>query len=304
MSRTRRVFIRCALGALLAAAGAPGQGLGQRSLYFTVEDGEKLITGLKEQNFRLYEDGQPVSFRLAEPETPVAVTILVEYSQASGLYLNDIVTAFRELIDAAPEGNWYSLATYSQEIQIHQDFTRLKGEVRSAFDGLGQPFWGEVNTYDAVYEILEKLEFLDRRKVIVLIGSGLNTLSRHTMGDVEKKAEAARLNIFVMGAGTLLRGQYDVYLDSMSRMTLLQSEAFLNMLAKKTGGQAFFPRFETAYRDIAQTIFTMLSCQYRILYESRARPDNRFHRLKLEAWDPQNPQKKYTVRVREGWRWH
>ncbi|MGC8758910.1 MAG: hypothetical protein ACP5UT_01080 [Bryobacteraceae bacterium] len=286
------------------AAGAPGQGLGQRSLYFTVEDGEKLITGLKEQNFRLYEDGQPVSFRLAEPETPVAVTILVEYSQASGLYLNDIVTAFRELIDAAPEGNWYSLATYSQELQIHQDFTRLKGEVRSAFDGLGQPFWGEVNTYDAVYEILEKLEFLDRRKVIVLIGSGLNTLSRHTMGDVEKKAEAASLNIFVMGAGTLLRGQYDAYLDSMSRMTLLQSEAFLNMLAKKTGGQAFFPRFETAYRDIAQTIFTMLNCQYRILYESRARPDSRFHRLKLEAWDPQNPQKKYMVRVREGWRWH
>ena len=63
MSRTRRIFIRCALGALLAAAGAPGQGLGQRSLYFTVEDGEKLITGLKEQNFRLYEDGRPVSFR-------------------------------------------------------------------------------------------------------------------------------------------------------------------------------------------------------------------------------------------------
>lgn len=304
MPGTRRVFLRCAIGAPLLAAAAPGQGLGQRSLYFTVEDGDRLVTGLKEANFRLYEDGQAVPFRLAEPETPIAVTILVEYSQASGLYLNDIVTAFRELWEAAPEGNWYSLATYSQELQIHQDFTRLKGEIRSAFEGLGQPFWGEVNTYDAVYEILEKLEFLDRRKVIVLIGSGLNTLSRQTMGDVQKKVEAANVTVFVMGAGTLLRGQYDQYLDAMSRMTLLQSEAFLNMLAKKTGGQAFFPRFETAYRDIARTIFTMLACQYRLLYDSRVRPDRRFHRLKLEAFDPNDPAKQYTVRVREGWRWY
>ncbi|MCX7603750.1 MAG: hypothetical protein N2036_06720 [Bryobacteraceae bacterium] len=262
------------------------------------------MTGLREQNFRLYEDGQPVPFRLAEPEKPVLVTILVEYSQASGLYLNDIVTAVRELWDAAPEDNWYALATYSQELQIHQDFTRLKGEIRSAFEGLGQPFWGEVNTYDAVYEVLEKLEFLERRRVIVLVGSGLNTLSRHTMSDVQKKLEATNVTIFVMGAGSLLRGQYDAYLDSMSRMTLLQSEAFLNMLAKKSGGQAFFPRFETAYRDIARTIFTMLDCQYRLLYESRVRPDNRFHRLRLEAFDPNDPKKQYTVRVREGWRWY
>ncbi len=100
MPGTRRIFLRCALGAPLLAATAPGHTLGQRSLYFTVEDGDKLVTGLKESNFRLYEDGQPVSFRLAEPESPIAVTFLVEYSQASGLYLNDIITAFRELWDA------------------------------------------------------------------------------------------------------------------------------------------------------------------------------------------------------------
>jgi len=303
MSRTRRNFIRQALAAPLLTSLAHAQSLGQRSLYFTVEEGDKLITGLREGNFRLYEDGQPAPFRLAEPESPAMVTVLVEYSQASGLYLNDIVTAFRELVDAAPEGNWYSLATYSQELQIHQDFTRQKGEIRSAFEELGQPFWGEVNTYDAVYEILEKLEFLQGRKVVVLIGSGLNTLSRHTMNEVQRKIEAASLNAFVMGAGSLLRGQYEPYLDSMGRMTLLQAEAFLNMLAKKTGGQAFFPRFEAAYRDIARTIFAMLASQYRILYESRVRPDNRFHRLKLEAFDPQDPKKQYTVRVREGWRW-
>lgn len=304
MSGTRRLFLRQALAALPLLPSARSQMLGQRSVYLTVEEGDRLITGLGESQFRVYEDGQPVSFRLLEPEKPVLMTVMAEYSQASGLYLNDIATAARELMDAAPEGNWYSLATYSQELQIVKDFTRMKGEILASFQDIGQPFWGEVNTYDAVCEILEKLEFLPGRKAIVLIGSGLNTLSRQTVGDVRKKAEAAALNIFVMGAGTLLRGQYDAYLDAASRMALLQAEAFLNMLAKKTGGQAFFPRFETAYRDIARTIFTMLDNQYRLQYESRAKPDNRFHRLKVEACDPRDARKQYAVRVREGWRWH
>lgn len=304
MSGTRRLFLRQALGALPLLSPSRAQTLGHRSLYFTVEEGDRLITGLGEAQFRVFEDGQPAAFRLLEPERPVLVTALIEYSQTSGLYLNDIATAARELMDAAPEGNWYSLATYSQELQIVKDFTRMKGEILASFQELGQPFWGEVNTYDAVFEILEKLEFLPGRKVIVLIGSGLNTLSRQTMSEVQKKAEAAALNIFVMAAGTLLRGQYDAYLDQVSRMNLLQAEAFLNMLAKKTGGQAFFPKFETAYRDIARTIFTMLDSQYRLEYESRVKPDNRFHRLRVEARDPRDAGKQYTVRVREGWRWY
>jgi VWFA-related protein len=306
MSRARHSTIICALtAALVWSPSAPAQTLGQRSLYFSVEDGDKLIGGLTEKNFRLYEDGQPVPFQLAPPESPILVTLLVEYSQASGLYLNDIETALRHFMDAAPEGNWYSLATFSQELQIHVDFTRMKGEILAAYGGLGQPFWGEVNTYDAVYETLEKLELLPGRKVLILIGSGLNTLSAHTLTDVQKKMESTNATVFVMGAGSLLRGQYDAYLRSGARMELVQAEAFLNMLARKSGGQAFFPRFETAYADIARGIIATLQLQYRMSYESRARPDNKFHRLKLEAFQIIDDKRRdFHVRVREGWRWH
>jgi VWFA-related protein len=306
MSRTRQRKIRRALtAALLCSLLARPQTLGQRSLYFTVEDGDKLIGGLTEKNFRLYEDGQPVPFRLAEPESPMLVTLLVEYSQASGLYLNDIETSLREFMNAAPDGHWYSLATFSQELQIHADFTKMKGEILAAYGGLGQPFWGEVNTYDAVFETLEKLELLPGRKVLILIGSGLNTLSSRTLTDVQKKVEAANVTIFALGAGSLLRGQYDPYLGSGARMELIQAEAFLNMLAKKSGGQAFFPRFETAYRDITKGVVATLQFQYRMLYESRVRPDNKFHRLKLEAFQiVEDKRRDFSVRVREGWRWY
>lgn len=306
MSRARRFKIEWALtAALVCAPAAWTQTLGHRSLYFTVEDGDKLIAGLTEKNFRLLEDGQPLSFKLVEPESPMLVTLLVEYSQTSGVYLNDIETALGEFMNAAPDGNWYSLATFSQELQIHVDFTKMKGEILAAYGGLGQPFWGEVNTYDAVFDTLEKLDLLPGRKVLILIGSGLNTLGSRTLDDVQKKMEAANVTVFALGAGSLLRGQYDPYLGTGARMELVQAEAFLNMLAKKSGGQAFFPRFETAYRDIVKGVMATLQFQYRLLYESRVRPDNRFHRLKLEAFQVIDDKRRdFSVRVREGWRWY
>jgi len=295
--------IRALVAVLCCGAVARPQSPAQRSLYFTVEEGDKLVTGLTEQNFRLTEDGQPVTFRLAPPETPILITLLVEYSQASGLYLNDIETALKEFMDAAPEGNWYALATFAQEVQIHVDFTKRKGEILATYSGLGQPFWGEVNTYDAIYDTLEKLELLPGRRVLIVIGSGLNTLSGHTLTDVQKKVEATDVVVFGIGAGSMLRGQYDAYLSTGARMQLTQAEAFFQMLAKKSGGQAFFPRFETAYRDVMRAVHTMLQHQYRIIYESRLRPDNKFHRVKLEAFQMVDDKRKdFTVRVREGWR--
>ncbi len=291
------------LGAGLLLAGALAWGQTTLSLYFTVEEGDKLIGGLREENFRLFEDGQPVNFRLAEPESPALVTLLVEYSQGSLYYLTDIETALNAFVDAAPDGHWYSLATFSQELQIHVDFTRQKGEIRAAFGALGQPFWGEVNTFDALVEVLDKLEWLPGRKVVILIGSGLNTLSRHSLPEVQRKVEGAEVVIFGIGAGSLLRGQYEVYLSDSARMELTQAEAFLNMLARKTGGQSFFPRFQTAYRDIMRTVVLMLEQQYRIVYEPRFRRDGKFHRIRLEAFqEVEGKRRNFSVRVREGWR--
>src|SRR5437867_1998554 len=59
------------------------------SIYATVEDKGKLIGGLTPQNFRVSEEGRPRPFKLAEPENPASVALLVEYSQSSWLYFGD-----------------------------------------------------------------------------------------------------------------------------------------------------------------------------------------------------------------------
>jgi len=273
------------------------------SLYLAVEDGDKLIGGLTEANFRLYEDGRPVSFRLAPPETPITLTLLVERSRASWLYQNDLDAAVRAFLDAAPEGHWYSLATFSHSLHVEADFTRQKGEIWAAYSALAAPMWDEINTYDALYELLEKLEMLPGRKVLIFIGSGLDTLSARTLDQVQKKIESVNLTVFAAGAGSMLRGMYEPYLGAAARLDLTQAEAFLNMLARKSGGQAWFPRFETAYPDIARAAFLTLEHQYRLLYESALPRDRKFHRLRVEAFQiTDDGRRDFRVRVREGWR--
>lgn len=300
----RREILRALTAALPFSAAAWAGTLGQRSLYFTVEEGDKLIGGLTEKTFAFGRTGSRSLFSWpsrnrrscsrcwSSTAKPLCSTRMTSRQRLSAFWMRRRrATGIR----------W---RRFSQESQIHVDFTRLKGEIKASFSGLGQPFWGEVNTYDAVFEVLDKLGLLPGRKVLILIGSGLNRFSAHTLGEVQKKMEATNATVFTLGAGTLLRGQYDPYLGSSARMELLQAEAFFNMLARKSGGQAFFPRFETAYQDIAKGIVTMLQHQYRMLYESRVRPDDKFHRLKLEAFQIVDDKRRdFRVRVREGWRW-
>ncbi|HXG34992.1 MAG TPA: VWA domain-containing protein [Bryobacteraceae bacterium] len=293
----------CLLAAarLLCAAAPQGRTV---SLYVTVEKGGGLVTGLTEKNFRLYEDGQPKPFRLEPPETPATIALLVEHSQASWPYLNDIAQSIEGFFREAPEGNWYALATFSNQLKVEVDFTKMRGRILEAFSELGQPLWDAINTYDAVWEMLDKMGRLPGRRVLIFIGSGYDDFSAYTLDEVRRKVEQTNVVIYALGAGSMLRGSYEPYLGNTARMNLYQAEAFLRMLADKSGGQAWFPRFETAYRDAMRGIMQSLAAQYRLVYESTVPRDGRFHKIKVEAFQVVNDRREdFRVRAREGWRY-
>ncbi len=139
--------------------------------------------------------------------------------------------------------------------------------------------------------------------MLIVIGSGFDSFSSYTLGDVQKKIESANVLVYGVGAGSMLRGQYEPYLGSSARMDLLQAEAFLKMLADKSGGQAWFPRFEAAFQSVLQGVMQMLQFQYKMVYESQIPLDGKFHKIKVEAFQVVDDKRHdYKVRVREGWR--
>ncbi|MCI0421300.1 MAG: VWA domain-containing protein [Acidobacteria bacterium] len=273
------------------------------SLFVTVEENGGLVTGLTAENFRVLENDRPRAFQLQELNNPASIVLLVEYSQSSWLYLEDIRRALQGFLSHAPEGHWYALATFAHELSYDVDFTKQKGKLTAAFSDLGQPMWNEIDTYDAVYQILDRMERLKGRRVLIFIGSGFDTFSGHTLDDVQKKLESTNVLVYGAGTGSLLRGYYNAYLGSFQRMELLQAEAFVKMLADKSGGQAWFPRFETAFPDVLKGIFQTLQHHYKLEYQSQIPADGEFHEIEVEAFQVKDDKRHdFKVRVREGWR--
>ena len=101
----------------------------------------------------------------------------------------------------------------------------------------------------------------------------------------------------------MLRGYYESYLGSSARMDVLRADAFMTMLADKSGGQAWFPRFELAFPEVLKGVMQMLAHQYKLVYESHLPPNGKFYKIKVEAFNVVDDKRHdYKVRVREGWR--
>lgn len=273
------------------------------ALYVNVIKDNKLISGLGESNFRLYEDGQPREFRLAEPETPASVAVLAEYSQSSYLYFGDIQAAIQGFLREVPEGNWYAFASFSSRTEVHVDFTKLSGRIGEAFSDLGQPISSEINTYDAVYQLLDAMGRLPGRRVLILVGSGLNTFSERNLNHVRDKLRSTNVTVYAVGTGSALRSSYNPYLSRSTNMTLLQAESFMRMLASESGGEAWFPRFESAFPDVMKGIVQDITLQYRLVYVPKVPRDGEFHKIKVEAFQIVDDQRQdFKVLARAGWR--
>ena len=295
--RLLAILAAAAWAAPLSSARTVGAEPAQVSLYLNVEKDGGLVTGLGNGNFRLYVDGKLVPAHLEKPETPASIAFLVEYANSTGYYLDDMDAAIEGFTRYAPEGHWYGLATYSQSLTINQDFTNLAGEVTNAYGSLGPPGWSEINTYDAIFEMLDKMGRLPGRRILIVVGTGVDTFSEHNLDDVRKKIEEENVVVFVAGAGSLFRGAYS------PSTTLMQAQAFLQMLAEKSGGFAWFPNQVGAFPDVIHGAMQSVETQYRLVYQSPIRPAGKFHKIKVEAFRIVNDKREdFKVLVRSGWR--
>jgi len=202
-----RLAAMAAIGSAAAAVDAPaGSKTETVSLYVNVEKDGKLITGLQRGNFRLSEDGKSREFRLEKPEEPASIAFLVEYSASSVAFLEDIAYVFEGFQAHGVEGHWYALATFANTLEIHTDFTKQLGEITQTYAALGPATWNEINTYDAVYDMLDKMGRLPGRRILVVVGSGIDTFSEHNMDDVKKKIEADNVTVFCSGLRLAVKG--------------------------------------------------------------------------------------------------
>jgi VWFA-related protein len=269
-----------------------------------------IITGLKPENFAIYEENvkQEIS-NFAPIEANITVVMLVEYSkQVQYLYsVYQVWNAIYGFANTLRPGDWVAVIGYDIRPTILSDFTQDRQKLYETLRRFNYPAFSESNLSDALIDTLDRVEEIDGKAAILLISTGLDTFSKATYDEALKKCKASNASVYAIGLGQNFRIRADAagYISPEGNLELLMSDNRLRSFAEFTGGEVFFPRFETEFPSIFNNISALLRNQYSIAYaSSNTKKDGKFRKIRVDvSVDINNDGKpdKVKVQTRKGY---
>ena len=277
----------------------------------TDQDGN-LITGLKKENFRILDGNAPQQItNFAPSEAPITIVILMEFSRV-GSYWGYFGYKAREwaygFLSHLSDKDWVAFKTFSMNTTLQVDFTHNRNEVAQSIASLYYPDFREANIFDALFETIDQLRDVRGKKSILLLTTGKDTFSKHTLDQTYNLLKETEVSVFCVGMGE----EIDLYSARGGGATYLQAKNQLTRFAEMTGGYAWFPRFTGEMPDIFNSVAAFLRNQYTVGFSPSTPQDGKYHKLKVEVVDEQgNPlqvldkkgkMKKVVVYARQGYK--
>jgi len=282
----------------------------------TTQHGD-IIPGLKKENFRILDDGAPQTItNFGATDAPITMVLLLEFSSRGygGFFAYVGKYWSTALFPALLQKDWVALETFDMRTRVEVDFTQNKDEVMQGLYRLYFPGFSESNVFDAILETVDRLKDVQGKKSIVVLASGVDTFSKHTLDQTMKQLRQSDVTIFCIGLGRAFQNYADMNggMGGTRRMDYLQAENQLRTFAQETGGYSWFPQFAGEMPDVFRSVASFLRHQYSISYSpSHGAKDGKFHRVKVELVAPdggplsivdqKGKKQKYQVYAREGY---
>lgn len=254
------------------------------------KDGQ-FVPGIPKGNFKVLEDGVPQKIiNFGQTQAPITAVLLVEFSNSNYAFMTDALRASYAFANSLKKDDYVAIIEYDMKPNILLDFTQDKNAVYGALNMLRIPGFSESNLFDAVVDTLDRLDRIDGRKVLVIVGSGLDTFSRITYDKAMKRVkDSENVTIFTVSTGEAFQiwAEGRLY-GSVRQMDFLQGKNQLRTFAEMTGGRAYNPRFEGEMPSIFQDIASSVRNQYTITYHPTNKAlDGTYRKLKIELVDPE-----------------
>jgi VWFA-related protein len=246
-------------------------------------------------NFRILEDNVPqqLSNFGANADAPMTVALVIEFSNLYQQYWSEgwyeTLTAAYGFVQTLKPEDYVAVVAYDLKTEILSDFTTDREKTNEAMQRLRIAGFSEANMYDALTDTAQRMSNIDGRKAIILISSGRDTFSKLTFDQARKSLQESAVPIYAISLLQALRLVAEPYMGDIERLDFLQADNQMNVFARESGGQAFFPRFVAEYPGIYAAIADSLRNQYSLAYQpSNQAKDGKYRKIKVELVNPAN----------------
>ena len=257
----------------------------------------QFVPGLKQDNFRLFEDGAPQtisSFNVSK--APITAVLVVEFASTNYAFMIQALQASYSFANTLQKDDWIAVEYYDMQPHLLVDFTQDKKAVYGALNQLRIPGFSETNLFDALYDTLDRLDRVEGKKYIILVTTGVDTFSKLTLDKITKKIKDTKdVTIFPVSVGWIIREMYEAQGRAaphgmgipVSNMDYLQADNEMRTFAAMTGGRAYFPRFEGEMPELFHDISSDIRNQYSITYRpTNDKLDGTYRKLKVQVVAP------------------
>ena len=256
----------------------------------TTNDGQP-IPDLKKEYFKVLDDGVPQTVtNFGISKAPMTVAMVIEYRKLYWSYLYLALRDSYEFLNYMQPQDWVAALYFDMNTHILTDFTHDRNEVGQALRQLNYPEFSENNMYDAVAFTLDRMKNIQGRKAILLIATGCDSFSKLNYDQILKIVKSSDTIIYPVSIYEMLTVRYGDNVPCTPGMqgfgaslNPLQARNTFQTMAKYSGGQAYFPRFETEIPQIYQQIAGQLRTQYSLGFvPTNPTHDGKFHKLEVE----------------------
>lgn len=230
------------------------------------------ITGLKQSEFHVYEQGKPQkisNFNFAS-NLPLSVGVLVDHSGSMKPRMKEAreaaVEFFRDIIHGQDRA---FIAGFSFDVTkvapFVSDVAALEAQVKAIPDAEGG-----TSLYDAIVTGLYRFRSIEGRKALIVVTDGEDTTSRVSYEDMLKYVRAARVPIYFIGVGLSFAD--------------FSGESKMKAIAAETGAVAYFIKDAKALKDTYAKLQQDLRSQYLIgYYTESTRADQAYRTVEVKV---------------------
>lgn len=265
------------------------------NLTVTVTDAQgRLVPGLDRDAFSVFEDGVKQELALFNKDRlPLSVVLLMDTSASMEDKVVVARAAAKRFVATLVPEDRARVVAFNNRIDVLQDFTNDKAALNDGIDRLKPQ--GSTALHNAFYISIKDLQKEKqtgqgaRRQAIILLSDGENTSSIVTDDQVIELARKAEISIYSIR----LTADYE---GDKGRAAFSQATHLLSVLARETGGQAFFPaqiqELDSVYDRIAEEMRTQYSLGY---VPTNVKKDGRYRRIVVRVPSRDNVVLRYKL---------